>query len=102
MPGAEGRPGFPWNALPWQFNFGLLLAELTPFLILIAIIGLGVLSNRLRLTRPRRRPPLIEDFAGTVQEANETVPYFLIGLWIVVGLIIIGYMINNAVFGEMY
>jgi len=101
MPGAEGRPGFPWDGLPWQFNFGLLLAELAPFLIMIAVLGLGVLSNKLRFNQ-RRRPTIIEDFAGTVQEANGAVPYFVIGLWIVIALIIIGYTINNAVFGEMY
>lgn len=102
MPGSVGRPGFPWDALPWQFNYGLFMTELTPFLILLTVIGLGVLSNRLRFRQQRRRPPLIEDFAGTVQEANETVPYFVIALWVVVGCIVLGYMINNALAGEMY
>lgn len=102
MPGAEGRTGWPWDGLPWQFNWGFLILELSPFLMLIGIIIFGTLSNRMRLFRPKRGG-VVEDIAGTVQENGAMlIPYFLIGIWIVVAISILIYTFNNAMFGEQY
>ena len=102
MPGAEGRTGWPWDALPWQFNWGFLVLELSPFLMLIGVIVFGTLSNRLRLFRPRRGA-VVEDIAGTVQENGAmAVPYFLIAIWIVVAISVLIYTLNNGMFGEQY
>ncbi|HKD75654.1 MAG TPA: hypothetical protein VKB76_09175 [Ktedonobacterales bacterium] len=101
MPGAEGRTGWPWNALPWQFNWGFLILEVSPYLILLSIIGLGVLANRLRLFR-RERGAIVENIAGAVQDNNGPVPYVIWGVWIVVAIIVLIYTINNGIYGEQY
>src|SRR5271165_2258272 len=101
MPGAEGRVGWPWDALPWQFNWGFLIIELSPFLMLFAAILFGVMSNRLRIFQ-RKRGSIVEDIAGTVQDANQSVPYVLWGVWLVVLVVVIIYTINNGMFGEQY
>jgi hypothetical protein len=101
MPGAEGRTGWPWDALPWQFNWGFLILEVSPYLILLSIIGLGVLANRLRLFR-RERGAIVENIAGAVQDNNGPVPYVVWGVWIVVAIIVLIYTINNGIFGEQY
>jgi hypothetical protein len=101
MPGAEGRTGWPWNSLPWQMNWGFLIIEITPFLMLIGVIFFGVLSNRLRLFR-RRRGAIVENMAGTVQDANGPLPYILIGVYLVVAIVVLIYTFNNAFYGENY
>jgi fumarate reductase subunit C len=101
MPGAEGRTGWPWDALPWQFNWGFIILEVSPYLILLSIIGLGVLANRLRFFR-RERGAIVENIAGTMQDNNGPVPYVLWGIWIVVAIIVLIYTINNGIFGEQY
>lgn len=101
MPGAEGRTGWPWNALPWQFNWGFIIIELSPFLILIGAILFGTLSNRLRFFR-RRRGAVMENIAGAVQENNGPVPYVVVGVWIVVAIAVLIYTINNGIYGEQY
>ncbi len=101
MPGAEGRTGWPWDALPWQFNWGLIILEISPYLILLSIIGLGVLANRLRFFR-RERGAIVENIAGTMQDNNGPVPYVVWGIWIVVAVIVLIYTINNGIFGEQY
>ncbi len=77
MPGAEGHTGWPWNSLPWQFNWGFLVVEISPFLILIGAILFGVMANRLRLFR-RQRSATVENMAGTVQDSNGPLPYVLV------------------------
>jgi hypothetical protein len=102
MPGAEGRTGWPWDGLPWQLNWGFLIIEISPFLILIGAIIFGALSNRLQIFRPRRGA-IVEDIAGSVQENGALlVPYVLVGLWIVVAIAVIIYTFNNAIYGELY
>lgn len=101
MPGAEGRTGWPWNALPWQFNWGFLIIEISPFLILIGAILFGVLANRLRFFA-RRRGAIVENMAGSVQDANGPLPYVLAGLYVLIAVVILIYTFNNAIFGEQY
>ena len=102
MPGAEGRTGWPWNGLPWQLNWGFLIIEISPFLILIATIIFGALSNRLQIFRPRRGA-VVEDIGGAVQENGAfLVPYVVVALWIIVAIAVIIYTFNNAMFGEQY
>lgn len=101
MPGAEGRTGWPWDALPWQLNWGFLIIELSPFLILIGAIVLGTLSNRLRFFR-RSRGAIMENLAGAVQENNGPVPYVVAIIWLVVAITVLIYTINNGIFGEQY
>jgi hypothetical protein len=101
MPGAEGRTGWPWNALPWQFNWGILILEVTPYLILLGTILFGTMANRLRLFR-RRRGALVENFANVTQEGTGPFPYFLVGAYIVIGIVVLIYTINNAIYGEQY
>jgi uncharacterized membrane protein len=102
MPGAEGRTGWPWDAFPWQFNWGFLIIEIAPFLILIGAIIFGALSNRLQIFRPRRGA-VVEDYNGVVQENGAfLVPYIVVGLWIVVAIAVLIYTFNNAIFGEQY
>ena len=101
MPGAEGRTGWPWDALPWQLNWGFIVIELSPFLMLIGIIIFGVLANRLRLFR-RERGAVVENIAGTLQDANSSVPYVVWGVWIVTAVAVLIYTMNNGMFGENY
>jgi len=102
MPGAEGRNGWPWDAFPWQLNWGFLIITLTPFLILIGLILFGAMSNRLQLLRPRRGA-VVEDTAGAVQENGSfLVPYVIAGLWIVIAIAVLLITFNNAMFGEQY
>jgi len=101
MPGAEGRTGWPWDALPWQLNWGFIVIELSPFLMLIGIIIFGVLANRLRLFR-RERGAVVENMAGTLQDANSSVPYVVWGVWIVTAVAVLIYTMNNGMFGENY
>ncbi len=101
MPGAEGRTGWPWNALPWQFNWGFVIIELAPYLILLSVIFFGAWANRLRIFR-RRRATAVENFAGAVTESTGPIPYVVLGLWIVVAIAVIIYTINNSIFGEQY
>ena len=101
MPGAEGRTGWPWDSLPWQFNWGLLIVEISPFLILFGAILFGTLSNRLRIFR-RRRGAIVENMAGSVQDANGPLPYILVGVYIVIAIVILIYTFNNAIYGEQY
>ena len=101
MPGAEGRTGWPWDALPWQLNWGFLIIEVSPFLILIGIIFFGVLSNRLRVFR-RGRGAIVENIAGAIQDNNGPVPYLLWGVWVVVAVVVLIYTINNGIYGEQY
>jgi hypothetical protein len=101
MPGAEGRTGWPWDALPWQLNWGFLIIEVSPFLMLIGTIFFGVLANRLRTFR-RGRGAIVENIAGAVQDNNGPVPYFLWGVWVVVAVIVLIYTINNGIYGEQY
>jgi hypothetical protein len=102
MPGAEGRTGWPWDGLPWQLNWGFLIIEISPFLILIGTIIFGALSNRLQIFRPRRGA-VVEDFGGAVQENGAfLVPYVIAALWIIIAIVVIIYTFNNAMFGEQY
>ncbi len=101
MPGAEGQTGWPWNSLPWQFNWGFLVVEISPFLILFGAILFGVMANRLRLFR-RQRGATVENMAGTVQDSVGPLPYVLVGLYIVIAIVVLIYTINNGMFGEQY
>jgi len=102
MPGAEGRTGWPWDGLPWQLNWGFIVLEISPFLMLIGIIIFGALSNRLQIFKPRRGG-VVEDFGGSVQANGAMlVPYIVIGIWIVTAIAVIIYTFNNAIFGEQY
>lgn len=102
MPGAEGRTGWPWDGLPWQLNWGFIIIEASPYLMLIGIIIFGALSNRLQIFRPRRGA-VVEDIAGSVQENGAfLVPYVLAGIWIITAIVVIIYTFNNAIFGEQY
>ena len=102
MPGAEGRTGFPWDAFPWQLNWGFLIIEVSPFLILIGMIIFGTLSNRLQILKPRRGA-IVEDTAGAVQENGSfLVPYAVAAVWIVVAIAVLLYTFNNAIYGEQY
>lgn len=101
MPGAEGRTGFPFDSLPWQFNWGFIILELSPFLILFGAIGFGVMINRLRLFR-RSRGAIVENIAGTLQDNNGSLPVALLGLYLVVAIFVLIYTFNNAVYGMQY
>lgn len=101
LPGAEGRTGWPWDGWHWQFNWGLLILELAPFLITLFIIVYGVLSNKFHLPKKHRFTSM-EDFAGTVQASYEKASYFIIGFWIIIAVAVLLYMINNAIYGELY
>ena len=102
MPGAEGRTGFPWDGLPWQLNWGFIIIEATPFLILFFIILFGTLSNRLQLFRPRRGA-VVEDFAGSVQvNAAMVAPYILIAAWVVIAIVVMIYTFDASIFGNNY
>jgi hypothetical protein len=101
MPGAEGRGGWPWDALPWQFNWGFIVLEITPYLILLGTIFLAAMANRMRFFR-RKRGAIVENIAGAVQDNNGPLPYVLVGFYIIIALFVLGYTINNAIFGEQY
>jgi hypothetical protein len=101
MPGAEGRGGWPWDSLPWQFNWGLLVLEISPYLMLLATIFLGTMANRLRWFR-RKRSAIVENIAGAVQDNNGPLPVFLLGVYLIVAIFVIIYTINNGIFGEQY
>jgi hypothetical protein len=102
MPGAEGRTGWPWDGFPWQLNWGFIILELSPFLMLLFILVVGSMSNRLKFFR-RKRGAVVEDFAGAVQENGASpVPYFLVGIWVVIAISVLIYTINNGIFGEQY
>lgn len=100
MPGAEGRAGFPWDSLPWQFNWGLIILEVSPYLILIGAIILGSLIGRMRVNRNQRG--VVENIAGVVQENNGPMPYVLIGLYIIIAATVLIYTFNNGIFGNNY
>lgn len=101
MPGAEGRTGFPFDALPWSLNWGLIILELAPYLILIGAISIGVLINRLRFFR-RDRGAVVENIAGTVSYSNGALPYVLAGAYVIIAVAVLLYTLNNAIFGEQY
>lgn len=102
MPGAEGRTGWPFDGLPWQLNWGFLVLEISPFLMLIGAIVFGALSNRLQIFKPRKGA-IVEDFAGAIQSNGAfLVPYVVVGLWIITAIAVIIYTFNNAMFGEQY
>jgi hypothetical protein len=102
MPGAEGRTGWPWDAFPWQLNWGFIIIEISPFIMLFGAIIFGALSNRLQLLRPRKGA-VVEDIAGTVQENGSLlVPYVVAAIWIIVAIAVLIYTFNNAIYGEQY
>lgn len=102
MPGAEGRTGWPWDALPWQLNWGFIIIEASPFLMLLFAILFGALSNRLRLFRPKRGA-VVEDIAGVVQEnAAFLVPYVVIAAWVIVAISVFLYTLDAAQWGNNY
>ncbi|MBF6613616.1 MAG: hypothetical protein IVW55_10860 [Chloroflexi bacterium] len=86
---------------PWDWNFALELA--TYFIIFLLVGGIWLWTRSAsRKNLPDILGRNVEDFAGVAQEGNGPLPVFLLVLYIVVALFIIGYPAVTMIFGYKY
>ncbi len=87
---------------PWDWNVGF-DAYLWAWIIgMIATIALAAWMGRDRKRLPNDLGRNVEDFAGVQQEANGPLPIYLMMLYAMVAVGIIGYIIITIIHGYNY
>ncbi len=87
---------------PWSWNLPLEAVVLFTVLLLVGLIWLWASSGKDRKNLPDVLGRNIEDFAGVAQEGNGPVPMFLLILYLVVTLFMIGYPAVTLIFNYDY
>jgi hypothetical protein len=87
---------------PWDWNVFLELVVWGFVVLLVGGIWTWTRSGWTRKHTPDILARNIEDFAGVTQEANGPVPIFLLLLYLVVALFLIGYPLVTLIFNYNY
>jgi len=87
---------------PWLWNPFMDLVIWFIVVLLVGLIWLWTRSGRDRKHEADVVARNVEDFAGTVQEANGRIPRFLLIFYLIVGTSIIGYQLVTLFFGYEY
>jgi hypothetical protein len=87
---------------PWEQNW-LVFAIIVAFgLGTILLTWLWARSGRSKYEKKVPFDRTAEDFAGTVQAGYGQIPYFLIAIYVAVGIFIVLYIINSIATGPQY
>ena len=87
---------------PWSWNLPLEAVVLFTVALLVGLIWLWASSGKDRKNLPDVLGRNVEDFAGIAQEGNGPVPMFLLILYLIVTLFMIGYPAVTLIFNYDY
>ncbi len=87
---------------PWSWNIFIESTVWVTVILLVGGIWLWTSSGKDRKNLPDILGRNIEDFAGVAQEGNGPIPRFLLILYLVVTLVMIGYPTVTLIFGYKY
>lgn len=86
----------------WDWNLPLELAVWFIVLLIAFAVWFWTKSGVYRKNTPDILGRNVEDFAGVTQESNGPIPIFLLLLYLVVGLFLVGYPVITLIFGYKY
>lgn len=87
---------------PWSWNPAIESVLWFTVILLAVAIWLWTSSGKDRKNLPDILGRNIEDFAGVTQEGNGPIPRFLLILYLVVALVMIGYPAVTLIFNYKY
>jgi len=96
------QPYDPTVLEPWQWNVPLEAYVLGALLVIVAALVFAIGMGRDRRNLPNELGRNVEDFAGLIQEANGTLPWFLVGFYVMIATAIIGYVVVTLISGYRY
>ncbi len=87
---------------PWEPNWALFGIVAAWCFGSILLVWLWAKSGRSKYEKKVPFERTAEDFAGTVQAGYGQIPYFLIAIYLIIAVTLVGYIVNSIITGVQY